>query len=291
MHYYSVIVATYNRKDLLKQCLESLFRQTYPQDNYEVIVVDDESNDGTIAYLDSLDPPVQFSYYTQKNQGPAVARNTAISHAKGDVVAMTDDDCLPPLDWLERIDKAFKKYPEVIGVTGYQEAPREVLDNNLIARYERFLSREVYDAKDQEVVGGWDVPAGVTNNLALKREVLEEVNGFDESFPVPAGEDADLKKRITDKGYKLVYIPLKVAHYQTYTLKGFLKQQYTRGIGSVYFRHKWEKDDGPNWLIPLKSIPRFMITLWQSKNISFAALEFLGRLEFFKGELKGARNL
>lgn len=284
--FFSVVIATYNRQTLLVQCLDALFNQTFSQNQYEVIVVDDGSRDDTIEYLKSLSPPVSFKFLQQKHRGPAAARNLGIKHAQGKIIAMTDDDCVPPREWLEKLADGFKRYPKVTGVSGYQEAPQGILKTNLIAQYESYQSRELYGQKEKEVAGGLETPGGVTNNVAFRKSVLDEIGGFDEGFPVPAGEDADLKKRIADCGHQLLYIPLKVEHQQEYSLGRFLHQQYVRGIGSRFFRKKWENKEGINWLLPIKSIVRFFITFLKTKSIRLAGLEFLGRLWMFMGELK-----
>lgn len=249
-------------------------------------MVDDGSCDNTVEYLKSLSPGVSFKFLQQKHQGPAAARNLGIKHAQGKIVAMTDDDCVVPRNWLEKLSDGFHRHPEVAGVTGFQEAPSEILQKNLIAQYERYQNRELYGQKEKEVVGGFETPGGVTNNVAFKKTVLSEIGGFDEGFPVPAGEDADLKKRIADRGYQLLYIPLKVEHRQEYSIRRFLHQQYVRGIGGRFFRKKWENKEGINWLLPIKSVPRFFLTFLRTKSIRLAGLEFLGRLWMLIGELK-----
>ena len=145
-----------------------------------------------------------------------------------------------PADWLEKLLDGFDRHPEVVGVGGYMKAPEEVFQSSKFAQYEWFVSHDIYHADSREKVGGFENPAGGTNNLAFKKEVLEEVNGFDENFPVPAGEDADLKKRLTDKGYKLLYLPLQADHYQPYGLKRFIRQSFVRGVGTYYFVNKHE---------------------------------------------------
>jgi len=290
---FSIIIPTYNRKHLLKKCLSSLFTQTFPKDQYEVIVVDDgsppeadfppEADWGLSA--DMWQTTVPFRFLTQKHKGPAAARNLGIKNAKGEIIAFTDDDCVPPANWLQKLYDGFKRHPEVAVVSGYQEAPEEILQKNVTAQYERFQTRQLYGGKDKEIVGGMQTPGGVTNNMAIRKEVFDKVGLFDENFPVPAGEDADLKKRIARDGFKFLYIPLKVEHYQEYSLAGFLKQQYARGIGGSFFRKKWGRSR-VDWLLPIKSIPRFFITWWQGRSLKMAALEFLGRLAMFVGELK-----
>lgn len=281
---FSVIIPTYNRKDLLKKCLVSLFAQTFHKDGYEVIVVDDGSTDGTADFLSLLNPldPSHFHFLTQNHKGPAAARNLGIKQAQGEIIAFTDDDCVPPANWLEKLYDGFKRHPEVAIVSGCQEAQDNILKENLIAQYERFQTREIYGGKDKEIVGGFETPGGVTNNMAVRKEVFDKVGLFDENFPVPAGEDADLKKRIADAGFKFLYIPLKVEHHQEYSLRGFLRQQKTRGIGARFFREKWGQGS-IGWLLPLKSFPRFFVTWRQSKSLRIAALEFLGRVAMFIG--------
>lgn len=87
----SVIIPTYNRRDSLLRTLESLSRQTYPADRFEVIVVDDGGNDGTAEVADRRHP-FPFRYIRQENQGDAAARNRGAQEARGDVLQFLDDD-------------------------------------------------------------------------------------------------------------------------------------------------------------------------------------------------------
>lgn len=75
--------------------------------------------------------------------------------------------------------------------------------------------------------------------MSYRRAVLLEVGGFDESFPHAAGEDADLKWRIVQRGYRLLYIPVKVVHLQPYTFRSFWHQQLRHGQGAVHFERKY----------------------------------------------------
>lgn len=300
---FSVIIPTYNRKHLLKKCLNSLLNQTFPKDEYEVIVVDDGSppeadspphpplaEEADVSLLTGRrQTSIPFHFLTQEHRGPAAARNLGIKKAQGEIIAFTDDDCVPPANWLEKLYDGFKRHPEVAVVSGYQEAPEEILQKNLIAQYERFQTRALYRGKDKEIIGGFETPGGVTNNMAVKRKVFDKVGLFDENFPVPAGEDADLKKRIANARFKFLYLPLKVEHYQEYSLRGFLRQQKTRGIGGRYFREKWGRG-GVNWLLPLKSFPRFFVTWWKSRSLKMAGLEFLGRMWMVGGQLRNSQH-
>jgi GT2 family glycosyltransferase len=99
--------------------------------------------------------------------------------------------------------------------------------------------RVVYKARDVDVDGGFECPAGGTNNMAYRRDALCSVGGFDPTFPYPAAEDADLKWRLAGTGARFLYIPVLMTHLQPYTWSTFRKQQFVRGKGSVYFDRKW----------------------------------------------------
>ena len=89
----SIIIPTYNRLSFLRKTLHSLTHLTYPEDNYEVIVVDDGSNDGTDEFLKSASFPYQFRFFGHaENRFASAARNTGIQNAIGDIIVFLDDD-------------------------------------------------------------------------------------------------------------------------------------------------------------------------------------------------------
>jgi len=176
----SVVIPTYNRKDLLLETLQSLRTQSLPSSSFEVIVVNDGSNDGTDEMLRYFTgkAPFKLSTITQQNRGPAAARNAGIRLAKGEIVAFTDDDCLPLTDWLAEIDRAFATR-SIVGLQG-----STFTDGKSITP----LTHQI-----DNVSGNHSVP---TCNAAYLREVLIKAGGFDEEFPFPHNEDADLAWRV-----------------------------------------------------------------------------------------------
>ena len=158
----SIVIPTYNRAPLLEACLDALLRQRFPRSEYEIIVVDDGSTDGTVAVLEQYKQrngnilPV-----TQANQGPGAARNLGIGRARAPIIAFTDDDCLPDEDWLSRIDSNFQERPELAGVGGLTRTIPERITA---------LSHWVED----------ELPYSFPScNLACSREALDVVGGFD----------------------------------------------------------------------------------------------------------------
>lgn len=220
---------------MLKKCLKSIIIQEYPA--YEIIIVDDGSNDGTDNMVLNEFPSVRYIH--QKNAGPAAARNKGIESAKGDIIAFTDDDCIVPENWLDTLRKGFDRYPGVVGVGGYQDPPESYIISNPYAAAEKTRRLNRWgDRATIEQYGGYDIPGLMTNNVAYRKDVLLEVGGFDSNFPIAAGEDADLKLRIAAEGYPLLYIPMGVEHYRSYTFKSQCRMAIRRGLGAYLFEKK-----------------------------------------------------
>lgn len=236
----SVVIPTYNRFEKLRRCLESLANQDF-RGEYEVIVVEDDASQSSRSVVNDvgkLSKKAPFRYFSQDHKGPAGARNLGVKEAKAGIIAFTDDDCVVPKNWLSSLTLGFGQYKSAGGVGGYMEAPAETVKTNIFSRYESYVTHKVYGAGPVEILGGFEVPTGGTNNLAFKKSVIEEVGGFDETFPVAAGEDADLKLRVVKAGYKILYVPIKVEHYHVLGWKAFIRQSWLRGVGSYYFHKK-----------------------------------------------------
>ena len=264
----SVVVPTCNRRDLLRQCLTAVAAQDYP--DYEVIVVDDGSTDGTGEMVQCEFPQVRY-VRQEPNQGPAAARNRGIEVATGEIVAFTDDDCVPPANWLRQLEEGFECHPEAGAIGGIQESPPSMYQRNIWARYERFLTRQVYRVGEEPVVG-WPAPIG-SNNLAVRRRLLASIGGFDERFAGAAGEDTDLLHRLAAQNYAAVSLPVQVTHYQTYTWSSSIRRQIQRGEGAFFFqikhtgRHSLARDVGRLLATPLS----FLQHLFRYRSLAMAA--------------------
>jgi len=179
----SVIIPTYNRKQLLSELLDSLYQQTLAHDLYEVIVVSDGSKDGTDKYMDEMQMKHEnLRYLQQMNQGPATARNKGAALAISEIIAFTDDDCLVSPDWLENIVKTFEQ-KSILGIQGRTTTYRELKTP---------LTHQIDNQNGH--------PALPTCNAAFRKSAFETVGGFDCSFPFAHNEDADLAWRIKQLG-------------------------------------------------------------------------------------------
>lgn len=115
----SVVVAVYNRADALRQLLGALARQNFPIDQFEVLVCDDGSDEDLVKVVSDAARAtgLHVVHLRQNHLGPGRARNLGIAHARGEVVAFTDSDCLPDTRWLATIDHAFREQGAfVVGV-------------------------------------------------------------------------------------------------------------------------------------------------------------------------------
>jgi len=190
----SVIVPTYNRRQLLLRLLLALRRQDLRTDEFEVIVVDDGSTDDTWTALQTLDMPRPgwLRCFRQANLGPAAARNRALQEAQAEWIAMTDDDTLPEPDWLTTILKGFQENPGWVGLEGTTICP------------------------DPDPLGHWveNLRGGqfITANMAYRADVLRQVGGFDTGFPFPKCEDTELAWRCQKVGPVNFYPAMKVIH-------------------------------------------------------------------------------
>jgi glycosyltransferase involved in cell wall biosynthesis len=179
----SLIIPTYNRKTLLAELLDTVYRQDLPEEDYEVIVVSDGSKDGTDEYMASMQcKHANLRYLTQKNQGPAAARNNGVAYAKAQYIAFTDDDCYVNPDWLNNIIDIFET-TSAVGIQGRTTTYRE--------------KRTPLTHQIENQTGH---PALPTCNAAFRKSAFEQVGGFDCSFPFAHNEDADLAWRIKQIG-------------------------------------------------------------------------------------------
>lgn len=178
----SVVIATYNRAASLKKTLDSLANQQF-NDLYEVIVVDDGSRDETLKMLAEYNQnSLHLRFFSQENKGPAAARNVGISKASYGIIAFTDDDCIVHDDWLQTIAIGFEN-PAIVGQQGSTYT------------YNHFVTPTTHQIDN--INGNPSVP---TCNASYRTEALIKAKGFDEAYPHPHNEDADLAWRIEKDG-------------------------------------------------------------------------------------------
>lgn len=224
---FSVIVPTYNRAPILYLFLQAMADQT--MHDFEVVVVDDGSTDDTRQVAQSFH---FVKYLEQPHQGTASLLNVGWRHSSGELILTSDDDCIGPPNWLATLADGFHRYPQVVAVGTYAAPPQHLLGTNRFASYDVWEWKR-YGGQLAEYVGGAETPtAGL---VAYKREALEAVNGFDENLIMAGAHDHDIKLRLTARGYKFAYLPLKIDHYKEYTARSFWRQHIGRGRAAMRY--------------------------------------------------------
>jgi lipopolysaccharide/colanic/teichoic acid biosynthesis glycosyltransferase/glycosyltransferase involved in cell wall biosynthesis len=213
----SVIVPAHNAVQTIERCLEALLKQSVPREEYEVIVVDDGSTDGTATLAGFYGVRV----LTQHHCGPAAARNLGASLARGEILLFTDADCAPTRTWIEEMTGAFAD-PDVVGVKGtYLTRQRE-----WVARFVQIEYEDRYDrTARQERIDFID-----TYSAGYRRDVFLANSGFDTTFPTASVEDQELSFRLARKGYKMVFAPqARVYHCHDVSLGEYARRKFNIG--------------------------------------------------------------
>jgi len=234
----SIIVATRNRPRQIEMCLRALLAQTYPRDRFEVIVVDDGGDVPLAPTIAPFRAHVQLRLVEQTNAGPARARNTGAKHAVGPLLAFVDDDCEPNPGWLAALHAHFQQLPDrAIGGRTVNALPGNAYSSasQLVVDY---LSEHHAAAKALKAGGAPTAPPFfASNNLAVPAALFDDVGGFDESFPLAAGEDREFCDRWQAHGYRLLLAPdAVVRHAHALSLQTFWRQHMNYGRGSFRLR-------------------------------------------------------
>lgn len=198
----SVVVPTYRRPALLDRCLAALVAQDLDPDTcpYEIIVVDDAGCDETRRQVECwaarAPAPVPLHYLlTKERHGPAAARNLGWQAARGEIIAFTDDDCIPAPDWLRAGLAAFVDGPEqVAGASGRVVVPLPSAPTD-------------YQLNAAQIEGA----EFITANCFYRRAALAAIGGLDERFEMAWREDSDLHFNLEGRGARLVRVPEAVA--------------------------------------------------------------------------------
>ncbi|MGH2537155.1 MAG: glycosyltransferase family 2 protein [Candidatus Promineifilaceae bacterium] len=229
----SVVIATWNGRDWLARCLAALDRQSYA--DFEVVVVDNGSDDGTAEWLVVERPGVHLLRLAS-NQGFAAANNVGFERALGRFLVTLNNDALPEPGWLERLVAAASR-PDVGMVASrvvLLERPGRLDSagigvNQAGVAFQRGRGRPAAWANEPGYVFGPSAAAAL-----YKRELLAAVGGFDETF-FALYEDVDLAWRAQRVGWRCWYAPAAVAahHHSATTGRDPARKRYLLG------RNKW----------------------------------------------------
>jgi len=234
----AVIVPVYNGRETILNCLAALARQTLPLHQFQVIIVDDGSTDGTVeavtAWINERSLP-NWHVISQKNAGPATARNHGASVAVAPILLFTDADCTPSNDWVESMIQPFLNSDPPAAVMGcYLSQQTEPAAR--FAQYE-FEERYALMARRRHI----DLVA--TYAAAYAQEIFWRFGGFDTSFPKANNEDVEFSYRLSRDGLRMIFLSgATVTHPHTSTWSRYFKTKWERAYWRTQvYRHYPEK--------------------------------------------------
>lgn len=223
----TVVIATFNRQDLLRRLLEQLDDQTIDHAHYEVIAVDDGSTEDTRAKLADLETKYALRIERQENSGAAVARQRGVDLARGTIIVVVDDDMQVKSTFLER-HLALHGDDRTV-VLGRLRPDAKLADMPL---FERFYARVLANKAEAFAAGkaqvrGHDV---YTGNVSFPRKLFLEAGGFDAQFR--ALEDEELGIRLEKAGAKFAFAnDAESIHGSDWTsMKKWMDRAYRDGV-------------------------------------------------------------
>ena len=199
----SVLIPSFNQAAHIQHVVECVNEQSKSPD--EIIVVDDASTDNSAEIIEKL--PVKLIKH-EKNQGPAITRNTALHNAKGEIVIFIDSDAYADTHLIETFLAEYQN-PSNNAVAGVGGRGIEANIKNIYDRWRSLHARQDFGKKPRQ-----DVPYLFGLCMSFRRDVLLEVGGFDTFYPLNAGEDLDLGYRLRNAGYSLRYTPDAIIYHQ-----------------------------------------------------------------------------
>lgn len=263
--FVSVIIPTYNRKEILEKCLSALLVQTYPHDKYEIIVIDDGSTDGTGEMVDRLveehglreqsitTPGAEVESYVacrsqrliyewQEHTSAAAARNRGIRKAIGDLVILLDSDIVTLPDFIEahvfaRVNPACEIPSDGIFRIGFSPDDKTIVHG-------RVIHTEDLDnpTSTQKRISDISMAFFASGNASIARRWLLEAGLFDEDFTEYGWEDLELGQRLKKLGLRVVRSDKPAGYHLKHEfsvakLPAIRKREIQRGrMAVVYYR-------------------------------------------------------
>ena len=208
----SAIVPVYNDALHLKSCLSALMSSSRVPD--QIIVVDDSSTDDSVAFARELG--AQLVVLTGGPCGPARARNRGAEAATGDVLVFVDADVKVHSDTIALLERYLTDQPEIAAVFGSYDL--QPTGRGIVSRYKNLMHHYVHQHARREAFTFW---AGCG---AIRRQIFEQLGGFNEHYAFPSVEDIELGARLRDIGLRVWLCPdVQVTHLKEWSLVSLLR--------------------------------------------------------------------
>lgn len=232
----TVVISTRNRGSRIVKTIQTILLNDYP--HFELRVIDQSEDDTTEASLRPFLDDSRFHYLRSPTQGLSAGRNFGIRHTQSEFIALTDDDCETPKNWLRELVAAFSKDSRIGIVFGnVLPGPYDRSAGFIIGyvRNEPFLSQSILEKHRVEGTGAC---------MGLRRSVWQVLGGFDEMLGTGAlfksAEETDLTIRALLAGYFVYETPHVAVVHQGFYLweqSRTLIHGYLYGIGAMFAKH------------------------------------------------------
>ena len=216
----SIIICTYNREKYIGPLLESIAKNDYPKNDYEILLVDNNCTDNTRAVCDAFAKQhvdVAFRYVVEPEQGLSAARNKGIKESKGDIIIYVDDDALVDSNYISSYADHFANNPNTMAAGGPIEPLYETEEPKWMSPYTKALLTAWmnYGPKVCEYPKG-RYPGG--GNAAYRKEIFNKVGLFNTELgrkgtALLASEEKDIFDKMHTLGMTVLYLPTPVLHH------------------------------------------------------------------------------
>lgn len=278
----TVAMATYNRAHLLRESLDQLTKVRSPAVPWDFILVDNASTDDTRGVATSFASRLPLQYRHEPRSGLCHARNHALTHCQGDVIAFIDDDVLVDTEWLNTLVRAIERWPDAAGWGGPIEPwfPTEP-DPTLLEAFPRLANG--FAGLETDLPPGRLEPPGCVYgaNMAFRMGALNGLRFDPRLGPSKnrahvgiTGEDLDFVERLRAAGGEVFWVPdMRVKHYvDPHRMTLPYLRQYTRGEGRMYVIRNGVPP-GPRWF----GVPRWMLRRYVASWARAAGAALTGR--------------
>ncbi|HVG28910.1 MAG TPA: glycosyltransferase family 2 protein [Pyrinomonadaceae bacterium] len=251
--FVSVIVPVYNDSERLQLCLRALEGQTYPQHLYEIVVVDNGSDESPAP---SVARPGRVRLCSETRPGSYAARNRGLSLARGEVIAFTDADCIPARDWIERGVARLSRSPACGLIAGRVEVFAE--DRGSATAVELYEMVTYLQQKKHVEVDGF----GATANLFTLRSVFERVGTFNGGMM--SGGDVEWGHRVSALGYEMLYADDALVAHPARRTFGHLYRKVVRIAGGSH-----SLNGISSWSLLASFLPpvRYPLAIWRDPKL------------------------
>ena len=210
----SIIVPAYNEEGVITDCINSLLKQDYPKNLYEIIIINDGSTDSTGNIVQAItETNHQVILLSKNNGGKGSAQNLGLRYVKGELILVTDADAIVPQNWVSRMAETLRTADMVVG--GYHLYLKDKVSVLEKIQNSSYLIQHKY--------GGYKGIPRTGVNFGFKKNIIEKIGGFNE---YSKSVTKDYIKRTLDGGFTVRYEPSIVVQTIGITsLEGFIKQK------------------------------------------------------------------